>query len=120
MKVKEFYEEIHGDYNDIMSRLMKEERIERFILKLLEKDSLNELKEKIDQRNWQDAFVIAHSLKGLSLNLSFTDFTKKVSNLTELLRYAKDENIYINQVNEAFSVVKSNYELIVKAIEKYK
>ena len=49
MKVKEFYEEIHGDYNDIMSRLMKEERIERFVLKLLEKDSLNELKEKIDE-----------------------------------------------------------------------
>ena len=55
MKVKEFYEEIHGDYNDIMSRLMKEERIERFVLKLLEKDSLNELKEKIDQKNWQEA-----------------------------------------------------------------
>ncbi|MCR4742728.1 MAG: Hpt domain-containing protein [Treponema sp.] len=120
MKLKEFYEEIHGDYNEILTRLMKEERIEKFVLKLLEKNPLNDLKEKIDQRNWQDAFVCAHTLKGLSLNLSFTDFTEKVSDLTELLRYASDETINLEQVNQAYSIVKANYENIVKAIQKYK
>ena len=39
MTVKECYEAIESDYNDVLSRLRTDERIQRFLLKVLEDGS---------------------------------------------------------------------------------
>lgn len=99
MNLQDFYKEIQGDYSDILSRLLKDDRIKKFVLKIPEKTEFNDLEKEIIAKNYENAFLIAHTLKGISLNLSFNKFTKEISELTELLRPKKvDDYDYLMSV----------------------
>ena len=70
MDVKQCYEKMGGDYDDVMSRLRTDERIKKFLLKVAEDKSFDNLCENLKTRNIEEAFRAAHTLKGVGLNLS--------------------------------------------------
>ena len=67
---------------------------ESFYFKLIDKavndNSFINLKNELENKNYDEAFKIAHSLKGVLGNLSLTPLYESAVELTELLRIKKD------------------------------
>lgn len=113
MDVKQCYEQMGGDYDDVMSRLRTDERVKKFLLKVVEDKSFDSLCENLKARNIEEAFRAAHTLKGVGLNLSLTRLHKSASAMTEALR-GKTE--YSAEYEPLFEKVKEDYELTVSCI----
>ena len=71
MTMQECYEAIGGNYEAVLGRLHSEALIRRFALKFLEDQSYIQLKQALENKNYEDAFRSAHTLKGVCQNLSF-------------------------------------------------
>ncbi len=114
MTIKECYIKLGGDYDDVYARLQSESLIERFMKKFLEDKSMDSLKQAVMNEQIEDAFKAAHTLKGVSGNLSYTQLQKAVSDLTEQLRpcdVLADKGLY----NE----VERQYDLVTSTIRDY-
>jgi HPt (histidine-containing phosphotransfer) domain-containing protein len=86
MTMRECYEAIGGNYKAVLGRLHSEALIRRFTLKFLEDQSYLQLKQALENKNYEDAFRSAHTLKGVCQNLSFDHLYEVSNELTELLR----------------------------------
>lgn len=86
MTLEECYNNLHGDYNDVKSRLMNDKLIERIILKFPGDPSMNTLREKIAEGDNPAAFRAVHTLKGVAGNLGFSELYRDAFNLTEQMR----------------------------------
>ena len=86
MTMRECYEAIGGNYEAVLGRLHSEALIRRFALKFLEDQSYIQLKQALENKNYEDAFRGAHTLKGVCQNLSFDHLYEVSNELTELLR----------------------------------
>lgn len=86
MTLKEFYKKIDGDYDDVVQRLVKEARVEKFILKFIEDKTYICLVETLDNGDTEKAFRFAHTLKGLCMTLGFKSMYSEVIEITEYLR----------------------------------
>lgn len=70
--------------------LNNEEFYFRLIAKAANDDSFNNLKKELDNKNYEEAFKIAHALKGVLGNLSLTPLYELAVLITENLRIKKD------------------------------
>lgn len=86
MDLRKVYAECGGDYEDVIGRLITEERVERFVKKFADSTDYDMLMEAVAQKDHEGIFRYSHNLKGLSLNLSFTELQKSSSELCELFR----------------------------------
>lgn len=86
MTVKEFYDRIGGDYNDAVQRFQSDAVILRFLKMFLKDDNINLLSQSIEKGDVKNAFRAVHTLKGIALNLSFSEFADTCSAMTEHLR----------------------------------
>ena len=92
MNVKEFYEMIGGDYEDMKRKFLTDARISRFALMFLRDGSMEDLRAGMREKDNEKAFLAAHTLKGVCLNLGFSGLLAPVSEITEQLRAgAKEE-----------------------------
>ena len=73
MELKEFYQAIGSDFDEIFKRFGNEQLILKFV-KSFEKDkSFSELCEGFEEKDIEKAFRAAHTLKGVSVNLGFSE-----------------------------------------------
>lgn len=86
MRIDELYRAIGGDYNDVLSRFMTEERVVRFVRKFPADGSFALLQQSLKEGNAEEAFHAAHTLKGVAQNLSFTELYERAVTVTEILR----------------------------------
>ena len=84
--MRECNEAIGGNYEDVLGRLHSEVLIHRFTLKFLEDQSYIQLKQALKNKNYEDAFCGAHTLKGICQNLSFDRLYEVSNELTGLDR----------------------------------
>ena len=108
MTMRECYEAIGGNYEDVLGRLHSEALIRRFTLKFLEEQAL-------ENKNFEDAFRGAHTLKGVCQNLSFDRLYEVSHELTELLRDRTGEQ---PGIPEAMEKVTEVYEMTIEEIKK--
>ncbi|MCI9271699.1 MAG: Hpt domain-containing protein [Dorea sp.] len=90
MTVKECYELIGADYEGVMGRLRTEERVKKFLLKVLNDKSYDLLLDSVESGNVEEAFRAAHTMKGVCQNLSLTPLYESANALAELLRDRKE------------------------------
>lgn len=114
MTVEKCYEVMEGDYKDALGRLVTEERIKKFLLKLLNDTSYSELCAAMEKKKLEDAFRAAHTLKGVCKNLSISALAYSASNLTEALR---EREAYGDDLDELLEKVKKDYSLTIAAIQ---
>ncbi len=113
MTVQEVYKQINGDYENVISRLATEERVEKYLRRFLETTDFADLKEAVTRDDWEKAFLAVHTLKGMALNLGFSNLAKYSSDLTEELRGGlKSESAARNY----YSKVSEEYKHTVDAI----
>ena len=116
MTMREFYEAIGGNYENVLGRLHSENLIRKFTLKFLEDQSYLQLKQALKDKNYEDAFRSAHTLKGVCQNLSFDRLYEVSNELTELL---KDRTGEQPRISEAMEQVTEVYEMTIEGIKKY-
>ena len=76
MNVKDFFQEISGDYESVMLRFPSEDFALKFIIRFLDDTSFEDLCRNLEEGNYGEAFRAAHNLKGLGLSLGFTPLGK--------------------------------------------
>lgn len=86
MNLKECYEALGGNYDEVLGRLRSERLVQKFVLKFLDDGSYDLLCSSVAAENWTDAFRAAHTIKGVCQNLSLTKLQVSSSALAEALR----------------------------------
>lgn len=112
MTTEEFYQAIGGNYQDVLRRLMTEERVLRFVKKFPADDSFSLLKASLEIGAQGEAFRAAHTLKGVAQNLGFTALYGKTVVVTDILRTGSME------VAEHMPELERLYNLTVENVEK--
>ena len=114
MTLRECYEAIGGNYDDVLTRLPDEAFVARFLTRFLDDPSFAQLKESLEQRDSETAFRAAHTLKGVCQNLSLDQLYRSSSALTDLLRDGSFDG-----ADELFTQVAADYESTVAGIRSY-
>ena len=115
MTMQECYKAIGGNYEAVLGHLHSEALIQRFTLKFLEDQSYLQLKQALENKNYEDAFRSPHTLKGVCQNLSFDRLYEVSNELTELLR---DRTGAQPGISEAMEKVTEVYERMIEEIKK--
>lgn len=113
MTLKECYDAMGADYNEVFARLRSDERIQRFLIKVLDDGSYDLLIKSLDEKNIEDAFRAAHTIKGVCMNLSLTKLYKSSQTLTEALRNRHD---YGDDIPPLLEQVTADYEFTMNCI----
>lgn len=90
MTIKEFYDFIGEDYDDVIGRLRAESRVYKYVMKYPDDKNFDLLISSMKEKNYADAFRAAHTVKGTALNFSFNSFAAIASEITEKLRNSED------------------------------
>ena len=101
MTVRECYEAMGANYDSVVSRLRTDERVQKFVLKVLNDKSFELLNTSIEARNMEEAFRAAHTLKGVCQNLSLDRLYESSSALAE---HGEDMESMLGQVAEDYSL----------------
>lgn len=112
MTIQECYALIGADYESLLRRLEKEERILRFLSRFLEEGSFTALRTALAAQNAEEAFRAAHSLKGVCMNLELTALYNASSALAEALR----GGVITPAAGPLFEQVSQDYQTAVKYI----
>lgn len=106
MTLEECYAAMGGDYKGVMARLMKEERIIRFLGKFKDDDMLEPLETSMEKKAWEELFRAAHNLKGVCQNLGIARLADSSSELCELVRNGEpsvDVTPYMEQIRKDYA-----------------
>lgn len=114
MHLKECYSIFGGDYDDVLKRFGSEKMVEKFMLKFIQDNSFSLLEDALEAKNTDDAFRAAHTIKGISQNLSFTALFKSANSVTEALR-----NSDFEKAIKLFPQLEADYILTVSTIRQY-
>ena len=113
MNINECYQAMVADYEEVFGRLRSERLITKFVLKFPGDPSFSQLQSTLEEKNVEEAFRAAHTLKGVAQNLGFTLLYEATATLTEVLRAGnlpEDDNM--------MNAVAKEYERTVAAIEQ--
>lgn len=118
MTIEQCYEQLHGDYAQVIQRLPSPALVERFIGKFLDDGSFSELTSAMAAGQTEAAFRAAHTLKGVSANLGFEQLRQSSSAMTEFLR-GKAEPVPAEAL-PLLEQVRRDYQMTVDAIRAYR
>ena len=88
MRPEQFYQEIGGSYQEALTRMPDDRRIVRYLGMFLQDPSMEELGKALTAGDAEEAFRMAHALKGTCLTLGLGRLTVRASELTEMDRQA--------------------------------
>ena len=114
MSLTECYAALRGSYEEVLSRLSSERLVKKFVLKFLTDPSYDLLVRSMESEDWPEAFRAAHTLKGVSQDLSFTKLYQSSHAITEALR-TKDYDL----AAQLLSKVKADYQQTADAIRAF-
>ena len=94
MTLQECYAALEGDYQEVLGRLYSEALVQKFVGKFLSDKSFQLLQDTLKAEDYEEAFRAAHTLKGVTQNLSFTRLYQSSHEITEALR-TKDYDLAV-------------------------
>ncbi len=115
MTLQELYEAIGGDYSEVLGRMLKEERVTKFVGMFLRDPSFGQLEEAMEKGDYEEAFKAAHTLKGVCGNLSLSRLAGVDIEVTEALRGGAD----IEKAKALMPDLKGCYQDTVAQIQAY-
>lgn len=112
LSLRECYTAAGADYEDAMRRFMSEERVDRFLTMFLRDRSFELLCDAMEKKEYDEAFRAVHTMKGICMNLGFTELLKACAALTEDLRSGQPGA----DTGARFETVRTEYQRTAKAI----
>ena len=86
MGMRELYDAIGVEYDDVLALLRREDRIELYFTQMMDDPSFGELERTMEERDYPAAFRAAHTIKGMCVNLMIEPLAKASIALVECLR----------------------------------
>ncbi|MFQ8760361.1 MAG: Hpt domain-containing protein [Intestinimonas sp.] len=86
MTLEVCYAEMGADYAEVLERLRDERLIRRYVLRFPDDPSYDALCRAMSGGRLEEAFLAAHTLKGITQSLGFGGLCASTSALTEALR----------------------------------
>lgn len=86
MTLRECYAAMGGDYEDAIGRLRGERLVQKFVLRFLSDGSYDLLRRSMEEKDYEEAFRAAHSMKGICQNLALSRLQDSSGRLCESLR----------------------------------
>ncbi len=114
MSLKTCYEKLEGDYEGVVERLRSERLVQKFVLKFLADGSYDALTRAIAEKNGEEAFRAAHTIKGVCQNLNFTKLYESSHELAEALR----PGVWSDSAPALYERVTADYAQTVAAIRE--
>ena len=114
MTIQECYAALHGDYEDVLNRLRSDRLVQKFMFKFLDDPSYGTLCTPMAEKNREEAFRAAHTIKGVCQNLSFTKLYRSADALCEALR-----NDWAPNAEALAEAVHADYQATVSAIREF-
>ena len=118
MTIQECYRQLGGDFAQVEKELGSAGLVKRFIGKFLDDGSFSDLCIAMAGGDRDKAFRAAHTLKGVSMNLSFHRLGASSKVLTETLRGWESGSVDTGLCAEQFMQVAGDYEAVVEAVRK--
>ena len=113
MDIRECYAQMNDDYDEVLRRFGSEAMVKKFAVKFLNDSSYKNLTAGLAEKNGEEAFRAAHTLKGISANLGFSNLYSVSAELTEKLRGRSTEGS-----EELFEKVREQYEITAAALRR--
>lgn len=118
-QLKQKLKENGADVEGTLHRFMGNDALFlKFILKFKDDQNYAILKEHLDQKNYEEAFKAAHTLKGVSANLGLNPIFDRASAITELLRGKEASEVDVQKVEEEKDALEQAYQLFIGIIEE--
>ena len=114
MTVKECYEIMKGDYDDVLSRYKNDDKIKKVLVKVADDASFAALCNALEAKNVEEAYRAAGALKSACKNMSLTGLAYSASNLCDIL---KDRTTYGDDIEPLFKKLKKDYALTMACIQ---
>lgn len=89
MTLQEFYLAVGGSYNEVLERLMDEQRVLKYLRRFTTTTEYDEMQQAIASEDWETAFRNSHSIKGMALNLCLGNLATTSSALCETMRHGE-------------------------------
>lgn len=115
MNVKEFYEAIGVNYENVIRRLQRDYLIEKYLGLILKDNNFKQLENAVASKDHQGVFHAAHTIKGMALNLELTPLAMAASELTEYMR-ADIDNAEDSIIAEKASKITTEFETIQRLL----
>ena len=71
MDLRDCYNSCGGDFDEVLVRLRREQTIQKFVYKFLDDKSFDLFEAAMRDRDYGEALLAVHTLKGICQNLSF-------------------------------------------------
>ena len=114
MTLREFYDKIGSSLDAVKSQMgMPDKLVDKFVKKFPNDKSAEELFRTFESKDYETAFRMAHTIKGLCLNLGFDKLRESASEMTEALRGGVADN-----AEELLETVRRDYNEIIDAIKE--
>lgn len=114
MTLRDFYNKIGSDLDSVTALMGGSERIvDKFVRKFPKDPSAAELFKSFENKDYETAFRMAHTLKGVCLNLGFVKLRESASELTEALR-----NTVADNAPELLEAVRRDYDEVIGALNE--
>lgn len=118
MTIQQFYAAVGGDADEVLSRLMSEALVKKFLGKFSDDPNYELLSDSVGEEDWETAFRAAHTIKGLCLTLGLGTLAASSSELTEFLRAGfNGDKVTLEKL---YKKVQGDYAVTFKALEQYK
>ncbi len=115
MDLSRLYEKVGGNYDEVIARLSKEERVVKFLGKFDSTGDFGNLATALSDKDYETAFRCAHNLKGIALNLGLNNLHKSSDVLCEELRGLNPTG----DVSAMFETVKKDYYDVIEAVNEF-
>lgn len=114
MTIRECYEILQGDYEDIYSRLEEEDEVLYFMQMFLNDESYQKMLIAIKEADARTARMQAHTFKGVCVNLAFTKLTEIIMEISERL-YSGEKA----QAMELLPVLDEEYTRTLSCLQEF-
>lgn len=117
MALAEFYETIDGNLDDVRSRLLTDERVEKFVRTFAADTTFQSLQDAYAAHDVESAFRAAHTLKGIGRDLGFTALFQNAADLADALR-ADSDGVFgdMSAAEPLHGAVAESYEAVIAAL----
>lgn len=120
-KFRKQLEENGADVDTTLKRFMGNEALYmKFIMKFLDDKNFAGIKENLEKKDYEGAYVSAHTLKGVTANLGLDPVYKVVSQISDMLKGKAPEEIDLEKLEELSGQLEQEYNRFIGILEENK
>ena len=114
MNLKDCYIRFGGDFDEVLSRLRREQSVQKFMYKFLDDKSFHLFEASMENKDYEEALRAVHTLKGICQNLSFSKLYESSHQMTNEFK-----NNNYKKALDLMPQLSKDYYQIIDAINEY-